>query len=449
MPVFDCEADGLFPTKFYVLSYQDGDEVRSLTTHEEMKEWLLSQRELVGHNISSWDIPQLERVLQIKITAKIIDTLYLSWYLYPNRVRHGLEWWGQDLGVEKPEIKDWYSLTLEEYVHRCEEDVKINILLWEKQKAYLRLLYTSPDAESLPIISYLMFKADCAREQERSRWKLDVDWCKAAIEKLESEQAPRIESLKAAMPKVIKRVLKNPPTKPFKKDGTLSVEGFKWQNYLREQGLTNNHSLPIYVVTGEEPPNPDSPVQVKDWLYSLGWEPETFKFEKEADGSERKIPQVKIPQSPDLCPSVLQLAETTPAILELQGLSVVRHRLGILRGFLENMSEDGWVKARIQGLTNTLRFKHTEVVNLPGVNKPYGEEVRGCLVAPEGYELAGTDMAALENKTGDHYVYTLDPKYVEEKNTPGYDPHIEMCVMADLITQDEADFYKWYQTQPH
>ena len=94
MPIFDCEGDGLTPTKFHVLSYDNGDEIVSLHSHDDMREWLLSQKVLVGHNISSWDIPQLERVLKIKITAKLIDTLYLSWYLYPLRQLHGLEWWG-------------------------------------------------------------------------------------------------------------------------------------------------------------------------------------------------------------------------------------------------------------------------------------------------------------------------------------------------------------------
>jgi len=275
MPIFDVEADGLFPTKFYVLSYQEGEEVISLTSHEEMKDWLLSQKVLVGHNIILWDIPQLERVLKIKITARLIDTLALSWYLYPERQRHGLEVWGAELGVEKPLIDNWYNLSLAEYVHRCEEDVKINTLLWKKQKAYLSSLYNSDKPESLGIVGYLMFKMDCAREQERSKWKLDIDWCKEAKERLEAEQQPRIDALRLAMPMVQKSVLKSPPAKPYKKDGTLSVEGAKWQKYLLDQGLTKTHSLPIYVVTKEEEPNPNSPEQVKDWLFSLGWEPET------------------------------------------------------------------------------------------------------------------------------------------------------------------------------
>lgn len=441
----DCEGNGLSPTKFYVLSYEEGGVVKSLTSHDEMREWLLSQTVLIGHNLYGWDVPNLERVLSIKITAKIIDTLYLSWYLYPERQLHGLEWWGKDLGVEKPAIKDWHTLSLEEYVHRCESDVAINLRLWEKQLSYLSRLYETDEPEKLPIVSYLMFKADCAREQERSRWKLDIPFCKEALAKLEAEQQPKMEALASVMPKVIKTQLKQPPAKPYKKDGTLSVEGAKWQKYLREQGLTKDHSMPIYVPVKEEDPNPNSSDQVKAWLFSLGWDPITFKFVKEDDGSERKIPQVKLPNSPDICPSVLELAEKEPAIHELAGLSILKHRIGILKGFLENVDDEGFLRARVQGLTNTLRFKHSIIVNLPGVNKPYGYDVRRCLIARDGYELCGSDMVALENKTGDHYIYELDPEFVKMKDIPDYDSHTEMCVIAGLISEEEEKFYKWYK----
>lgn len=445
MTVFDCEADSLTPTKFHVLSYQTEDDPSSITDQPSMKDWLEKQTLLIGHNISRWDIPELSRVLGAKIKAKIIDTLALSWYLYPERKMHGLDWWGRELGVEKPKIEDWENQTLEEYVHRCQEDVRINTLLWEKMKTYLGLLYGTDDVENLPIVNYLMFKMDCAREQERSRWKLDIPWCQAAYAKLEAEQAPRIETLKKVMPTVKKLTLKAPPAKPYKKDGTLSVEGAKWQKYLSEQGLTKSHSSPIYILTKEEEPNPNSSDQIKDWLFSLGWEPITFKFVKEDDGTERKIPQVKLPNSPDICPSVLELAEKEPAIKELEGLSIVKHRLGILKGFLENVDEDGFLKARVQGFTNTLRFKHTEIVNLPGVNKPWGTEVRGCLVARDGCELVGTDMVSLEDTTKRHYMYFYDPDYVNEMSDPNFDPHLDLAINAGAVDKEDVVIFKTYK----
>lgn len=441
MPVIDSEGDGFFPSKFYVLSYYEGGKVHSLTTHEEMKEWLLKQEVLIGHNIIRFDIPHFERVFNIKIKAKLIDTLALSWYLYPERKLHGLEWWGVDFGVPKPVITSWTDLPLEEYVNRCEEDVKINQLLWEKERDYLSLLYETQNVEKLPIISYLMFKMDCAREQEQSKWKLDVEWCKKAYDQLLAEQEPRIAALKAVMPPVKKWTLKERPAKPFKKDGTLSVEGAKWQNLLRQEGLPEDWNQPVRVVSKVEEPNPNSPEQVKDWLFELGWEPITFKFEKEEDGTERKIPQVKLPNSPDLCPSVLELADQQSAIKELEGLSIVKHRLGLLKGFLENVDEEGCLKARVQGFTNTLRFKHTEIVNLPGIDKPYGELIRGCLIARDGYELVGTDMVSLEDTTKKHFMYFHDPDYVIEMSQKGFDPHLDLAVRSGAVSQEDVNLF--------
>jgi hypothetical protein len=441
LPVFDIECDSLTPTKIHVLSYENEGDIYSLTSYDEMREWLSQQTTLVGHNIVSFDIPVLERLLNIKVKAKLIDTLYLSYYLYPSRQLHGLEWWGEELGVKKPEVEDWENLDLSVYVTRCESDVSINLRLWDKQKSYLALLYETDEPEKLPIVSYLMFKADCAREQERSRWKLDIPYCREALSRLEGEQQPKIDALRAVMPRVVKKQLKQPPAKPYKKDGTLSVEGAKWQKYLREQGLTKDHSMPIYVPVKEEEPNPNSSDQIKDWLFSLGWDPITFKFVKEDDGTERKIPQVKLPNSPDICPSVLELAEEEPAIHELAGLSILKHRIGILKGFLENVDDEGFLRARVQGLTNTLRFKHTTVVNLPGVDKPYGRDVRGCLIAREDYELCGADLNSLEDNTKKHFMYDYDPEYVKEMSVPGFDPHLTIAHRGGAVTQEQIDFF--------
>jgi hypothetical protein len=49
----------------------------------------------------------------------------------------------------------------------------------------------------------------------------------------------------------------------------------------------------LLVLKGYDEPNPNSSPQVKDWLFSLGWVPCTFKYEKEDDGTERTIPQVR------------------------------------------------------------------------------------------------------------------------------------------------------------
>ena len=449
--VFDLEGDGLTPTKMHVFSVTtDGQNIKS-TPGSRWDPHSLESLVYVGHNIARFDIPTLERLYGFSWKHRWVDTLILSWYLFPERNEHGLASWGESFGVPKPEVEDWEGLSYEEYEHRCQEDVKINWKLAELCANRLALLYVCDPSEAfdLPIVHYLMFKLDCAREQEQSKWRLDKPKCEAGIEELAEEVGRRTEALKQVMPKVAKMSKRMRPKKPFKKDGSYSAIGEGWFALLKERGLPEDYEGVVEVLHHYEEPNPGSSSQVKDWLFSLGWEPITFKYEKEDDGSMRMIPQVRVDgeEGKELCPSVKALIATESGIKELEGLTVAQHRLGLLRGFLRDADEDGFLSAQINGITNTLRFKHKTIVNLPGVNKPYGELVRGCLIAREGYELCGSDLSGLENRISDHFVHSLDPVYVVEKNKPGFDPHIQTAVVSGLMTEAEGEFYKWYKKE--
>ena len=76
MIVFDIETDGLNPSKIHCLSYtSDGVEHNTLTDYEDMRQLLSNQKGLIGHNIVRYDVPVLERILGIKIKARLYDTL--------------------------------------------------------------------------------------------------------------------------------------------------------------------------------------------------------------------------------------------------------------------------------------------------------------------------------------------------------------------------------------
>lgn len=439
--VFDVEGDGLTPTKIHCLVKYDKNGLKDTVDYERMRSFFLNAKVLVGHNITLWDIPQVERLLDIKVTAKLVDTLALSWYLYPDRMIHGLESWGEDFGIPKPVIKDWHNLTSEEYIHRCTEDVKINTKLWEKMWNHLNLMYKTEE-DVWRFIDYLSFKMDCAREQERSKWKLDVERCNNGLADLLREKGNKTEELILAMPPVKIVASKSRPAKPFKKDGSLSATGAKWFSLLRREGKPEDYAGTIEVVVGEEPANPNSHQQIKDWLYSLGWEPTTFKYVRDKEsGDVRKIPQVNAEHGAGICDSVKLLYSVEPNLELLDGLGVISHRISILRGFIEALDDEGCIKASVQGLTNTLRFKHKTAVNLPKAGKPYGELIRGCLIAREGYELCGSDMASLEDRLKQHFIYPYDPAYVEEMNIPGYDPHLSLALSAGEITTEQKDAY--------
>jgi len=439
--VFDIETDGLLDvlTKIHVMSWSnDMGEVKYTHDYDEMRYVLLNSETLVGHNIIRFDIPAVEKLLDIKVTARLVDTLALSWYINHGRMKHGLEGYGEEYGVPKPVIKDWNTLTPQEYAHRCNEDVKINNRLWRDLDIKLNKLYDTPEDKDR-LIDYLSFKLECAQEQEELQWKLDVPKAQAAYDEISRLKEEKVEQLADAMPKRILERMAAKPKVMHKKDGELSSHGEKWVALCKEykQSVT---TVGFKVKTGEERGNPNSNDQVKDWLYSLGWEPRTFKFVRDKkSGDTRQIEQVR--KGSELCSSVRTLSSNDAAVDLLDGLTVLTHRAGILKSFLEGHT-DGYLQASVAGLTNTFRFKHFKpLVNLPSVDKPYGDVIRGCLIAPEGYVLCGADMTSLEDTTKRHYMKPYDPDYVEAMSTEGFDPHLDLALHAGLIRQSDIDMH--------
>lgn len=436
MPVFDIETDGLDATKIHVLSWEDDyGKIQSTHDYDDMRKFFEQSKTLIGHNIIRFDIPVAEKILGIKINARLVDTLALSWYVNHTKPKHGLETYGEYYNVKKPEVTDWVNLTQEDYAHRCKEDVKINSRLWRDLDIKLSKLYPN-DQDKWQFIKYLSFKMECAAEQEALKWKVDIESAKEYLDLWESKKELKIVELAEAMPKQILTKVQQRPKVMYKKDGELSAHGEKFEE-LRKQYKQPDSVQSFVVKTGERQGNPNSPEQVKEWLYSIGWVPRTFKFVRGPDGVERQVPQVR--KDGELCPSVTKLISEDPAVAILDGLSVLSHRIAVLKGIIECES-DGYVQATIAGMTNTLRFKHAKpLVNLPSVEKPYGKEIRGLLTAPEGYVLCGADMTSLEDTTKRHYMKPLDPDYVAEMSKNGFDPHLDLAKHAGIISQEDID----------
>lgn len=299
--------------------------------------------------------------------------------------------------------------------------------------------------EVLRFIRYLSFKLDCLREQEANPLTLDVAKCEQHLSELEAMKEEKTEALKEAMPKNPIPKKKEKPKVIYKADGSLSKHGETWFNLLRELKLPDDTAGPVTYVDGYEDGNPNSTDQVKSWLSSLGWKPRTWKYiRNKTTGEERKIEQVR--KNGLLCESVRELVSKDPAIEMLDGLTVISHRIGVLKGFLNN-EKGGKVVASAGGFTNTLRLQHrAPVVNLPGVEASWGAEIRGCIVAKDADNvLVGADVSSLEDMTKRHYIKPLDPEFVEMQSEAGYDAHVELAEISGMMTKDEHEFYKWYK----
>ena len=118
--VVDIESDGLLDTitKIHCLCWKniDTNERGSIIGYELMILFLQQDNlTIIGHNFIRFDAVALKMILQISLHhIRLIDTLGISWYLYPDRIRHGLDEWGEDLGIQKPPIDNWKGITIEE-----------------------------------------------------------------------------------------------------------------------------------------------------------------------------------------------------------------------------------------------------------------------------------------------------------------------------------------------
>lgn len=409
----------------------------------ELQAFLDSGITLVMHNGICFDGEALKYLGYNVDNCRILDTLALSWYLNPRLTKHGLEPWGEVFGVPKPPVYDWINEDPSVYDHRVMEDCKIQVKLWLMQQQQLNAIYDTPAGKG-KLIDYLMFKMELQRIQNLNRWKLDIKGCNNLIDELEARKDERFDALQSSMPQVPVIAKKTRPAKPFKKNGELSATGLKWDTLTKEHGVPFDYDGELEVITGYREPNAGSHQQIKNWLYSLGWVPATFDYKRNKEtGETRKIPQIGDGDG-GVCHSVKRLIKQYPdkGIENLEGLGILSHRLSIVKGFLREVDDDGFIAARCNGFTNTLRLKHSGLVNLPSTRVPYGKEIRGLLGCPEGYQNIGSDLSSLEDRCKHHFQWKYDPEYVKLQMEEGYDPHLQVCLLGGLLTDKQIKAHK-------
>lgn len=523
--VLDIESDGLLDeaSKIYIVGFQmhNHKDVKVFwgdTQEDRIKalfQWHIdNQIPVVAHNGICYDIPLIEKLYGMDLSnLMVIDTLGLSWYLNIHHNKHSIEVLVEDYDVgSKFEVDsgDWVNLTKEQAINRVTSDVVINKAIYDDFIYRLEEMYslskemidkglvggkrTSPDEkiyiDSLKglsleehvnrILTFLMFKKDCQRLQEKTKWHVDVPYLEENIRKLEELVESSAKELEAIMPPVPVYTVRKEPKNRFKKNGEPSVAGQKWLDVLEglKKGGKDKWGNPLYKVdnvgevkelTGYNPPNINGHQQVKDFLTSHGWEPETFKIikDKEANNAwfaskprkgapksewdkwkaskpeDRAVPQVRVDgkEGKELCESVSKLADKVPEIRVLEEYSVMKHRLDTMKGILSRV-KDGKVEATCHGWTNTLRLQHSApCVNLPSAKRKYAEAIRGCLIAPEGYISIGSDMSSLEDRCKVMLMIPHDPDYAAEMSKDDFDPHLTTAVAMGEITEQDMRGY--------
>jgi len=165
-----------------------------------------------------------------------------------------------------------------------------------------------------------------------------------------------------------------------------------------------------------EPLNLNSSDQVKSYLFQHGWVPDTWNYKKDKRTGfvEKDRDGNPIKSSPKLTESSYDSVQgDMPKLLAKR--NVLLHRKRLLSntrktddeetGWLNQLREDGRVVAGAATIaTNTHRCRHYGVVNVPSVERLYGDRIRSLFTVPEGYNLVGVDASALEARMQAHYI---------------------------------------------
>lgn len=96
---------------------------------------------IIGHNISIYDVPVLERFYG-PIQTKQQDTLIISRMMYPERADHplggnSLECWGKSLGCHKQDYQGGWEEYSDEMLEYCVQDVEVSHKIWEAQQEFI------------------------------------------------------------------------------------------------------------------------------------------------------------------------------------------------------------------------------------------------------------------------------------------------------------------------
>ena len=411
--VLDIEANGLTPDTVWCIVVREIGQNDSLTwSGDRLKDfipWLQQQDEceLIGHNLIGYDIPVLERLLDVDFSkCKITDTLVMSRLANPSREGgHSLDNWGTILNCPKGDHNVWdvFSFDMLEY---CIQDVRVNTLVYER--LLLQLKDFKPESIDLEHqVQHIISK------QIKTGWLLDQEKSYnllARLKEKKNELEDEVHQVFKPLPTFIKEI-----TPKVKKDGTLSVVGLK---FLGEQWQIavapfSRIDFPVF--------NLGSRQQIGKHLQYYGWKPTKFTETGQAIVDE----------------AVLSTVKGIPEAALIAEYLMIQKRVAQVQSWLEAVQDNGRVHGYVNSngaVTGRMTHSSPNMGQIPAVYSPYGRECRDVWIVPEGYKLVGMDASGLELRMLAHYMN--DEGYTNEILTG--DIHTANQLAAGLETRDQA-----------
>lgn len=406
--VYDIETDGFDATKVWCLvahnldtgsTYKFSDYDNSIPSMDDGCVMLNNAEVLIGHNIIGFDNLVMEKLYGLKLNEKkIYDTWIMSQVLqYKRPHKHGLKGWGEHLSNSKIEFDEWDNYS-KEMLRYCVQDVKLNADVFN----HLMVEYKKIAAKRPAIKEGLLIEHDTAKFNARVKtrgWNFDVVKAKKNLKdmnvrmlEIENILHPQLGTHKVYIDKVEK-------FPKFKKNGDYTAVTARLLSdfYNKEIKTTDIHvhaaGEPFQRFTVEQI-TLGSMELVKEWLLTIGWKPDEY--------NRKKVGREWVTVGPKITDTSLEkLGDLGKMISEYYTL---RNRSSVIKGWLEVLS-DGRIHGNMWTIgTQTFRCRHEVIVNLPGVNAPWGKELRELFIPDDNWKVVGADSSGNQLRGLCHYV---------------------------------------------
>lgn len=441
-----------------------------------------------GANFLSYDAPQLRRLGIYNINDKrIIDLQIVSRLVYYERRifgkhksgPHSVENFAQQFGMVKPPITDYNNASMiNEYIHRCQEDVEITYKMWDYFHKYIE----DPDWS----VS-MRCEHDTVAEVCNKLTLNGFAFNKNRALKFRKEIVEKLEDLTNEIVAGVGPVFTKCKTYKLsvKKDGSLTSKTFDLIGHHKNVSFSDGceYSVPIY-----EDFKPNSPKQKVEYLNKCGWKPYEktdghLDCERELNQKRRwggskkvikeleaklsdyrvsgwKVNEANLETLPKDAPSAAQkLAEWATLNNRLaridEWLDAYNDATGAIHGkywhigaWTHRKSHQGPNQANIYGSFHTKK-SWEDLTPVERVKATYDNELRALFEARKGHLLVGTDAEGIQLRILAHYM--KDKAYADavaygdkDKGTDVHNVNLRALELNHLVRDDAKTFiYAW------
>lgn len=445
--VLDIEADGLNPTKIWMVVALDIDTNQYYTFFpyrediqrnyvQELKDFIAKLTLAVGHNVINYDFFHLERLYGVTVPKEIVrDTLVLSkLFQFQLPGGHSLENWGSILKEPKLEFSkfDEYS---DEMLTYCKQDVLLNLKVYQflsnrlKNDSWKRSVQVEHEMQYICLGMHL------------NGFSFDIDKAKEIYSEIEERCSELDIEIQKAFPPKTKLIKEITPSKT--KSGLLHRKDFKWYNDTDFTIFSDGCPFSLFEW---ETFNPKSPKQLVERLNEAGWKPiDKTKGHALAIKNKEKeklehfkiygwmVNETNLSTLPDDAPKGARC---------LVERLLLGSRLQTLKTWIDNYNQE---TKKIHGTFNAIgtwthRLSHTnpnlgnvsaektikyKSANLRELAIHYGGRMRKLFKADEDSWLVGTDMEGAHLRLFSHFINDQDliKALVSGDKKLGTDPH--------------------------